>query len=106
MVRSYDSFTSKYFKNPYNFGRGRVNKDVSSLLYQRLMEEEERKMRRIEGRSNLDRAFDLLLAPNYAIAGLVDGIVRKDRTALDGFVGGLRAGNPFGEGHEEGETTF
>ena len=105
-IRSYDSFTSKYFPNPYNFRRGRVNKDVSSLLYQRLMENEEKKMIRIEGRSNLDRAFDLLLAPNYAIAGLFDGAIRKDRTAYDGFVDGLRAGNPFGEGYEEGETTF
>ena len=67
----------------------------------------ESKSRIPEGRTLLDRGFDLLLTPNYAVAGAVDGMIRDDKTVWQGFTGGLRAGlDVFGNGYEKGETTF
>lgn len=57
-------------------------------------------------RSVVDRGFDLLLGANYAVAGAFDGLVRDDKSILEGFTGGLKAANPFGAGYKSGETTF
>lgn len=57
-------------------------------------------------RSFIDRGFDLLLTPNYVVAGAVDGMIRDDKSVLEGIIGGFKAGNPLGNGYEQGETTF
>ncbi len=61
-------------------------------------------------RSLLDRTLDVLSTPNYAIAGAIKGLVdnksEENVSPIEGFVGGLRAGNPLGKGYEKGEIVF
>lgn len=109
-VNPYDSYTNRYFNNPYSFKQGRVNQDVSGLLYQiseRNRQEEEALNKK---RSGLDRTLDTLMTPVYMSAGFVDGMIdgsgEDSRTALQGMIDGLKAGNPFGDGYTQGETTY
>lgn len=113
-VRPYESYTSQ-FKNPYSFS-GRVNKDVSALLANSLMRAEEEELEAIKGRSGLDRVIDALMLPVYTGAGFVDGLIdggvnkdgslQEDRNPFQGAWEGIKAGNPFGDGFEAGETTY
>jgi endonuclease YncB( thermonuclease family) len=57
-------------------------------------------------RSGLDRVLDALSMPLYATAGAVKGGLSSDKTALQGVYEGIKAGNPFGAGFEEGEVTY
>lgn len=59
-------------------------------------------------RSMLDRVFDGLQIFNYASAGFMDGLAdgKGGRNPFVGAWEGIKAGNPFGKGFEEGETTY
>jgi hypothetical protein len=116
-VKPYNSYTSGYFKNPYNFSRGRVNSDVSDLMFNTFSrsnqtEELENEVADKVGekRSFLDRAFDTLMIGNYASAGLAKSFIDNDKeddiSAWEGIWEGLKAGNPFGKGNEKGEFTY
>lgn len=99
------AFNSR-FKNPYNFSAGRVDSDTSSAIFDAIKRRQQMELEMSNERSLLDRTFDTLLLPNYVIAGSVDGMFSKDKTVWEGFSGGFKAGNPFGDGYDSGETTF
>lgn len=115
MVKTYHSYLNDYnkrqnqfmkrFENPY-MDTFKVNRPTPNMVpyssFKPEVSEEPTK------RSVLGRVFDTLLAPNYAVAGFVDGFVdgKGGRTPLQGAWEGIKAGNPFGKGFEEGRTTF
>lgn len=101
------SFNS-LFKNPYQFSAGRVDSDTSKSILDAIRKRQQFEETELvsENRSMLDRGLDALMMPNYMIAGAVDGMVSDDRTVWEGISEGARAGNPFGKGFQEGETTF
>jgi endonuclease YncB( thermonuclease family) len=63
-----------------------------------------------ESRSGVQRAFDTLLLPNYAVAGFFKGLVddksENNVSPLQGMWEGVKAGNPFGDGYAAGRHTF
>jgi hypothetical protein len=111
------SFNSR-FKNPYQFGAGRVSEDMSSSITDAIKkrnEIEEYKLK--EERSGLDRTFDALQVGNYTTANYASDWVKFVKgeegssfgnaiNPLDDIESGLRASNPFGEGSEEDEKNY
>ena len=59
-----------------------------------------------KNRSMVNRVFSALNVFNYAGAGFARGIANPEFTPMEGFVQGLRAGNPFGQGHEEWKHSY
>ena len=123
--KTYSSFANDYsgvsddymkFNKSFNFYKNPFTSDFSStgydtkplvdLMGQAMAREQER----LNGRSLLDRTFDALLVGNYASAGFVKGMVdggsRNDVSPMEGFLQGLKAANPFGDGYSQGEHTY
>lgn len=99
-------YVDSLFKKQYNFSPRKTDRETIERIYNSLEARKRMTTELPQKRSMLDRTFDALLVGNYAVAGAVDGLVRDDKTMLEGIVGGLKAANPFGKGFEEGETTF
>lgn len=57
-------------------------------------------------RSMLDRFTDVLNVGQYVSAGIAKGIVDKESTVIGNVASGIKAGNPFGQGHQEGEHSY
>lgn len=59
-------------------------------------------------RGVVDRLFDVLQIGNYATAGALYNLTDGDKNtgAIEGFVEGIKAGNPLGKGNEEGEKVY
>lgn len=95
----YDSLQPNY--NLYK--KNLINQNLSDVINSRGID---RALQGSNHRTILDRTFDALLTPNYMIAGTVRGIVRDDLSPLGGFLQGLKAGNPFGQGYDKYEHTF
>lgn len=99
-------YVDSLFRKQYSFTPRRVDDETVERIYNSL-ENRKRMMQALpEKRSFLDRTFDALLVGNYAVAGAFDGMVRDDKSVLEGIVGGFKAANPFGKGYKEGETSF
>lgn len=103
-------FNKNYFKSS---GQNYFN-DVHIDSYKKSIESKTNILQDINeiknNRSLLDRTLDMLSTPNYMIAGvaksLVDNKSKNNVSPIEGFVGGLKAGNPFGKGYEKGEIVF
>lgn len=96
----------KRFQNPYSYSVKQPDKDTVERIMQAMANRNRTELELNAKRSFLDRTFDALLTPNYMVAGAFDGAIRDDKTVMQGLIGGLKAGNPFGKGFEQGETTF
>ncbi len=114
---------SKYFGNDFgdyfslpNKGRFKTYKAKEiKLSVQDKIRNEELKLQEMgitpppeSNRSMLDRIFDAAQIGQYASLGALKNLTDKDKstTVLQGIIGGLRAGNPFGRGYEQGEASM
>lgn len=93
-VNSYKSYTNEFnYRNPYSMSLGSVSSDTSNSLSEGM-----RKWSQFPdvpaGRSGMKKAFDVLLAPNYAIAGAADALVAGRNPGV-AFAEGLSSGLNF-----------
>lgn len=93
------------FQNPYSYTVKQPDKDVVKRIYDAMQNRQQMEMELNKKRSFLDRTFDTLLLPNYAVAGFAKGVVEGGSPWMNVWEG-VKAGNPFGKGFEQGETTF
>jgi hypothetical protein len=112
-AKSYNSYTNEF--NNYNGGVASSSTSSSSskvmnMHSQAINDAHLARQKRYAHRSLLDRGLDTLMIGLYPTAGFVKGMVDggsdNDVSPLEGFVGGLKASNPFGDGYEKGEYTY
>lgn len=109
--KPWSSYTSQ-FKNwtpDVNFGN--PSNDMVNMYLDNMRNQYKSTYQIDEGRSMWDRAVDALSIGVYPIAGAVKGMLDNDApdggvTPWEGFTGGIKASNPFGDGYQKGEQTW
>lgn len=99
------SFFSR-FKNPYSYTVKQPDKEVVERIYNAMEARKQMEVNIEQKRSFLDRTFDTLLLPNYAVAGFAKAVVTGEQHPWDAAWEGIKAGNPLGKGNPKGEVSF
>lgn len=59
-----------------------------------------------ENRNLFTRSLDAIMTPLYVTMGAIHGTIHDEYNPLQGAWQGLKAGNPFGKGYDEGRHSF
>lgn len=104
------SYVDSLFKKQYEFTPGNIKADTMERLMNAYAQKQKNSYTSQSSipkeRSFLDRSFDLLLTGNYVSANIADSLINGKGDIGEAIVDGFKAGNPFGKGFEQGETTY
>lgn len=105
--KAYNSFTEPFNSGSISYSNNYASDSDHINQYRGAMQRSyQANIDKNTHRSLLDRSIDALQVGLYPTAGLVRGFTNDDTTPLEGFLGGLRAANPFGDGYTQGEHTY